>query len=764
MDAMFALTEIEGDTDDASPHVPTHVLVDTLAGPVPVLRQPFQDVKAYISRSYLPRFPDDLKRLLEEQQPRLLTEDINRGVAKAIRDVRSVGTSGSHRTSQPLGGRRTLAEIEQIDGECLGRAAYTWVNKDLPHFLGILDRAGQRPDLFLFDRDVPHPNGEDFAFTLPAVGFSTEDRFEEDMTRNNEYDGEEGGSLSAVECEVDGEDVPFPTPTNWSDVTQFLTRLTRNFRATLLVTAGTLVHISVPDRSLGWRWMTLEHARVLSKHRNGAPLSVARQPKKDIASMTAGWGVFVWARSPLQPCVEDESDKGCSSGSPTPLPRGVRVRGPGAQNDGRVVESREVRLTYVDLGMAVFIVPPTFSLTEVDFVDMCQSQEFSDGARGENDFTPGEAVWATIHAICEELGMSHFVVSTYTSIAFGAFASSFESAFISPPISTHQPDDWNPACGPIMAPFQPHRKLKGDLLVGQPRSNALQQLTYWMRTSMGDFHEGWTVPSKVDGSAGWSAAMTAENDDLGTVESSSTKEWLWPFTEAEPSNLVAHHDVQDFVEEIIFAERTPGIMTLGGQIRPTFIGRWQWNSSLMETRHAQMAQRLDMIALNGGNGADVVPIIVTTNESGLPLVRMWVEGEDRLVEMAGDAFSWVRPGGERKKSADGIEEVEEDVSQQEMVATDVNDTVAAEAGPSSTSSRNAAGILANLQMKVPNPVLLPSTTEGELPPIQNSVTGDLYRVFGSHVVQVGNGSTNHSVQSDQDNNVPPNPRIRTCLA
>ncbi|KAG8980737.1 hypothetical protein FRB95_009619 [Tulasnella sp. JGI-2019a] len=604
------------------------------------------------------------------------------------------------------------------------------------------------------------------------------------MTINN-------NNNEAIECDDDN-DATGSSSSSPIDpqVPQLLTHLTKVFRSIMLPTAAAMIHASEPDKSLGWNWSTLEHARALFQHRAGVLPFMDRRFKSQVTKLPTGWGAYVWARGPLQPCAEGEGDNARLRGFTTPVPRGVWIRGPGTQNEGHRVESREARLNYVDMAMATFVVPPTFGLTETDFVDMCQSQEFSDGARGEREFTPGDSVWATIHDVCKELGVKHFTVSTYESIAFGAFSSSFESAFISTPMSTHEPEDWNPARGPIMPSFPPHKRFPvEDQLSGKRQPNALQRLAYWMRTSMGDCAEGWNVPTEVDGSAGWSGAMMAvvqagqpeETISYHTTEASATKEWVWKFLKPEVASISAHRDAHDFVERVIFANDnflgrsyTIGQINqfgpLGGGRRSVFVGGAQGNSVLMEARHAQVAQRLDQIALEGGDGADAVPVIATTNELGKPLARMWVEGEDRLVEMAGDAFAWVRPGVEHDSviaqqmssklvpvdddqvSAAGIEDVEADGSQpQVVVAPEEDDMMAVEdVAALPEAPLDPAAILVNLQMQIPNAVLLPSTADGELPLIQNSVTGDLYRVFGNHVVHVGDGKNNRGVHFSED--------------
>ncbi|KAG9024349.1 hypothetical protein FRB95_011630 [Tulasnella sp. JGI-2019a] len=661
LENMYAPTEIEENpTTSYTPHPPS-ANIPIVSRAALVLQQPFQQLAAYAARAYLPCMPNRLSHLLEDHQKCLLTQNVNH--AKSVEDARSV--IGSLLNTRPLGGRRKFAEIEQIDGECLGRAAHEW-NKRIPNFLNIVELATKRPDLFDFglNSNIPIPKPEKFAFALPAFGFSTES--------------------------IPIEDTEAASPS------RLLTHLTDVFCSTMMRTAATLIHASEYDKSMGWQWFTQEEAKGLLQHRNAQLPSMNRELASRGGSLPTTWGAFVWARRPLDRGGDTYDSR--LSGSSTQLSRGMQVKIPGSED---VIQSREARWDYVDPAMVAFVVPPTFGMTEMDFINMCQSQEFTDGARGEHEFTLSDAVWATIHDMCGELCIKHFAITTYTSIAFGAFTSSFESVFISPPMSTHEPDNWNPSFGPIMPPFQPHRKLPvDDPLVGESRPNALQQLTYWMRTSMGDCQEGWIIPSEVDGSAGWSGAMMAlpqqgqmtDASAYQTVEPSSTKEWIWHFTKTEPSSIAAHRDAHDAVKNIFAGEGITSRVTLedlDNGVPSGFVGGAVGNSVLMEARHAQVSQRLDQIALSGGDGIEAVPVIARTNELGQPLSRLWFESEDGVMEMSGDAFAWVRPGVEHEGvvdhmasrlvvvdedqvSVDGIEEVEEEGSQRKVVADEDN--------------------------------------------------------------------------------------------
>ncbi|KAG8880206.1 hypothetical protein FRB98_005290 [Tulasnella sp. 332] len=831
---------------DLPPHIP---------GSAQQLRQPFQDVAAYAARAYLPPIPEHINDLLEEHQSRLLTKNVNWGMAKTIKDVRSVRVRElGVLSSQPKGGRRTLAEIEQIDGECLARAAYIWNDRKVPRFLNIWDLSKQRPDLFVsLENGFPLLNPSDVSFALPAVGFSTEDipiaspiaETHDDAGYGTEdddagpiagpstaprvtglhahpsaFDSMAGLNRSLAVLSRTISKVPSGANlrmcfnnNNDSEVIQdddqednesissspssisidpstpvLLTRLAEVFRSAFLATAGALVHSSEPDKTLGWMWHTLDDARALYQHRSGALPFAQRHFRSEVGTLPEGWGAWIWARGPLKPRERDiiyqdgvniggsGSGSGWTTSTEEQLPKGVWMRGPGVKNDGYKVESRESKYNYVDLAMAAFVVPPTMGLTEQDFVDMCQSQEFSDGARGERDFTPGDSVWATVYDVCKELKIKHFTVSTYSSIAFGAFSSSFESAFITPPVSSQQPSGWNPARGPVMPSFEAHRKMPvDDKLKGARKPNALQRLAYWMRTSMGDCSEGWTIPNAVDGSAGWSGAMMQHGDPSSyNIDSSWTKEWVWRFFKPEVASVKALREAHDFVERTIFAndlDLTQTYTIIGQEqqrgSRTIFVGGAQGNSALMEARHAQVAQRLDQIALmEGGEG---VPAIARKNELGVPLGRIWVEGDDRVVEMGAGAFDWIQPNEEpvlgvvgdanrpAKKlvavdddqvSVAGIEDVEE--AQLEVDEDAMDAAIEAPAPPPVAATANSAAILNNLQMQIPNAVLLPSTADGELPLIQNSITGDLYRVFGNHVVHVGDGKNTRGVHFSED--------------
>lgn len=166
-----------------------------------------------------------------------------------------------------------------------------------------------------------------------------------------------------------------------------LNRLTEVFRSAFLSTVAALVHSSEPDKTLGWNWHTLEHARNLFQHRLGALPLAQNRFRSQVRALPAGWAAWVWARSPLKPRVRrfdqqqhvmgggSGSDGGWTTSTEAQLPKGVWMRGPGSKNDGYEVESRESKYNFAEMAMVTFVVPPTMGLTEQDFVDMCQSQE-----------------------------------------------------------------------------------------------------------------------------------------------------------------------------------------------------------------------------------------------------------------------------------------------------------------------------------------------------------------------------------------------------
>lgn len=136
--ALIAPTEIHVEqastTASHSQHHQAHRSYNSMSADLPPpttgaaqdIRQPFEDLGAYAARAYLPPIPEHINSVLEEHQTKLLAKNINWGMAKTIKDVRSVRVRElGVLNSQPKGGRRTLAEIEQIDGECLARAAFS---------------------------------------------------------------------------------------------------------------------------------------------------------------------------------------------------------------------------------------------------------------------------------------------------------------------------------------------------------------------------------------------------------------------------------------------------------------------------------------------------------------------------------------------------------------------------------------------------------------------------------------------------------------
>ncbi|KAG8859534.1 hypothetical protein FRB96_004418 [Tulasnella sp. 330] len=863
-------------------------LIDPQTGRPSQLRQPFQDIAAYSARAFLPSIPDHIQKTLQEHQTRLLTKNINWGAAKTIKDVRSVRVRGEGIMIKPKGGKRSLAEIEQINPEWLARAAYKWNDRRVPRCLNVFQLSKYRPDLFVsFNNgsfNLPVFNSAAVSFTIPALGFSTEDisattsSYDTQMTGDDDdgYDTEpeeEGSgaagpsstqhatslgtsslglraqpsafdsmadlnqSLSIVSRTISKAHISSPavgphTTLNRADddnddddaasissnpssisispnTASILSHLPELFKATMLTTVASLVHTSEPDKTVGWSWVDVQNARehVQQHHHHHSHPRFNRPRKADAATLPSGWAAWIWARSPLKPCRQEQGDRRNLEDShvlwrddggvgKTLLPRGVWLAGPGVKNEGYMVESRETKYGFSEFGMACFLVPPTLGLTEQDFIDMCQSQEFSDGARGERGFTPAEAGWATIHDICKELDVKFFSISTFSSMAFGAFSTSFESAFISPPVSTHAPTtNINPLRGPLMPALdmalgENVPRAAGDLQKTARRPNAIQHLAYWMRSGMGNCTEGWVIPSQVDGTAGWSGAMILHDNYAAPTAAGLTKEWMWPFLKFEAASEKALEDTREFVVEkilpkdplagaasraltqtftqiqvadMIFGSGSgsgsgPSQIKGGVKVRPRvppFFGGAEYNSAMLEARHAQVAQRLDLEALHGGKGADEVPQIALTNELGEPLGRAWEElnreataGEREVVGTGMAAFDWLRP---TEDMPDVQVQPLRQVHQQQQLPTPID--TADDAGSNvglleaavhadeddgmAVEPKDVSAVLNSARLEIPNAVFIPSTSLGEPPLIRNSATGELYRIFGSNVVKVG---------------------------
>ncbi|KAG9001758.1 hypothetical protein FRB94_013690 [Tulasnella sp. JGI-2019a] len=868
IEALIAPTQIEDTTPYDAQEIAGHQSMSSNIHITPsdapsTIRQPFQDIAGYAARAFLPPLPPQISKALEEHQTRLLTKDINWGIVTTIKKVRSVPSRDMEGllACGPMGGKRSLAEIEQIDGEWLAKAAFRWNDRRVPRCLDVFKLIKFRPDLFVtFNNgsfNVPVFKTSAVCFTIPAFGFSTEEipsafgRADGGMAVDGEDDGydtepEDDGatrhsasarpsstglrphpsafdsmadlnqSLSVVSRSISGRYVvnagatPWPSvhPANIADdndddtasiasspstisinpaTTRLLSRLPEFFRSTMLATAASLVHTSEPDKTLGWEWSSLQDSRKLvQQHR-----TIYSNKPKAATPLPTGWSAWIWGRKPLQPCRKEQGDRrflededtlwrsADQAGSQTPLPRGYWMRGPGSKNEDYPIESRENKYSFSELAMVCFLVSPTLGLTEQDLVDLCQSQEFSDGARGEGAFTPAETAWAAIYDVCKELDIKFFAISTYSSIAFGAFSTSFESAFISPPMSTLAPTSFNPNRGPLMPDFEPSFGAQdGTQRRAHRRPNAVQTLAYWMRSGMGNCTEGWVIPNSVDGTSGWSGSMVLNESFTEPTAHYFTKEWVWPFLKSEAASEKALEDAREFVTQVLAEDKlsnhasssTSGLSRTYTQVQvaemfgvqssfvgrsdstggPLFVGGAEYNSAMLEARHAQVAQRLDVEAMHGGDGAEDVPLIAPTNAQGAPLARAWEEldreraGPTRVLGTGIAVLDWLRPTEEPEVNAPQIRQVTQLPTPNDSAVDDARSNVGvvdlehpAEDNDMAVEPTDPHAVLASVHLQIPNAVFFPSNTPGELPLIQNSATKELYRIFGTTVVKVG---------------------------
>lgn len=100
------------------------LLLPFAALPVEGPRPPFKDLRTYMSTAYLPPIPQTIRVHLEEHLEKLMNKRMNRGVVMRKEDVRNVrlrrndGALWRH----PMKGKRTLAEVEQIDLKAFKKA------------------------------------------------------------------------------------------------------------------------------------------------------------------------------------------------------------------------------------------------------------------------------------------------------------------------------------------------------------------------------------------------------------------------------------------------------------------------------------------------------------------------------------------------------------------------------------------------------------------------------------------------------------------
>lgn len=260
-----------------------------------------------------------------------------------------------------------------------------------------------------------------------------------------------------------------------------------------------------------------------------------------------------------------------------------------------------------------------------------------------------------------------------------------------------------------------------------------------MRSSMGDCDESWIVPERVDGIYGRGGAIILKDDRF--LGDSYSREFIWPFLKPEGSSKRAYQEAHVWVNKHILSDTSKLSRTYtdiqlqrffgmgspvkkGGRAISRFVGGAEYNSPFMEARHAQVAQRLDDVALQGGVGASQVPPIITREQLRRKkrLTPVWVNKDDAASAVTNTADD--DPLRLRSDRADGME-VE---------------------GP------DPAAILASLSRQVPNAVLIDSHTPGEPPMIEDQASGQLYKVCGTRLVNVGNGTRRVRFADEENGN------------
>ncbi|KAG8901839.1 hypothetical protein FRB99_005078 [Tulasnella sp. 403] len=381
----------------------------------------------------------------------------------------------------------------------------------------------------------------------------------------------------------------------WSMTTRgYLSDLTTVLRQSLLATAASILHVSEPNHvDPDWTWLDPREVNlVLKRIRAGsAPPSrfLAKGKEKilhDAASLATsttkvspspsvesisdgegdcniftngslrGWDCFVWGRKPGRPGLEG----------------GYR---PKRTCFGFVQDNFDACNSTGSIAMLIAVQPP-WLLPIQTFEDFTQSQEFTDGARGEESFLNFEALWATMHDACQTLGIYHFAVTSYTHIAFGSFTRSYQTGYISQPYATGHPAPTNPN-NPIVPLTMPRMNDSGQLM-----PNALQLLMYWMRTSMGNCTEAWVTPDEP--------AVVWEKQGQQIMN----RERLWRFNRREQAAAPSNRSVSRTLN---------GLIRKVGTVFPDDVD--DDDAIFVAARKAQVSQRVDWQAVYNGTAIEV---------------------------------------------------------------------------------------------------------------------------------------------------------------
>ncbi|KAG8972515.1 hypothetical protein FRB90_010191, partial [Tulasnella sp. 427] len=289
-----------------------------------------------------------------------------------------------------------------------------------------------------------------------------------------------------------------PSPADDSDMSDssvssdtFTSTLSKLLAASILKTAESCLNVSEPEVMLGYTWLGLDEAKVVGRKWLEL-VPVGSLGSYATSTSTASSSASRGRRSVSVTDPLDDLDDGVFSSGP--------LKGYGCHFFGRQPTSNVRGLQPAWMGkeqawarngydpvnltgkLCMFVlVQPEWALPVRTLSDLSQSQEFTDGARGEKAFTTFEAVWALLVDVCRRYGIRHFAVTSATHIALGAFSPTYQTGYMSPPTPT--------VSTPMASRVRLNPKEKDSY-----KPTALQMLMYWMRCSMGSFSEQWNIP------------------------------------------------------------------------------------------------------------------------------------------------------------------------------------------------------------------------------------------------------------------------------
>ncbi|KAG8893990.1 hypothetical protein FRC01_013233, partial [Tulasnella sp. 417] len=240
---------------------------------------------------------------------------------------------------------------------------------------------------------------------------------------------------------------PSPTDSIMSDSSvssdTFTSTLSKLVGASILRTAESCLNVSEPEVMLGYTWLGLDEARAVGNKwlevvPSGSLGSYASSTPAATTTSNASRGRRSTSIAPspgiTDPLSSFDQNGVFSSGplkgygchffgrQPTSNMRGLQPAWMGKEQAWIRAGYDPVNLTG-KLCMFV-LVQPEWALP------------FTDGARGEKAFTTFEAVWALLVDVCRRYDIRHFAVTSATHIALGAFSPTYQTGYMSPPIST----------------------------------------------------------------------------------------------------------------------------------------------------------------------------------------------------------------------------------------------------------------------------------------------------------------------------------------